>query len=73
MSVVDVLIPCYNYAHFLRAAVESVLEPGAPPARVLIIDDASPDRTPSVATALEAEYPSVTYIRHEKNVGHIST
>jgi len=32
MSPVDVIMPCYRYAHFLRKCV-----------RVLILDDASPD------------------------------
>jgi glycosyltransferase involved in cell wall biosynthesis len=73
MSVVDVLVPSYNYARFLRAAVESALQPGAPPTRVLIIDDCSTDDTPAVAQALCAQYPSVSYVRHEKNIGHIST
>ena len=45
MSSVDVIVPCYRYAHFLRECVESILSQSIGNVRVLIIDDASPDKT----------------------------
>ena len=46
MSSVSVVIPCYNYGHFLEEAVGSALtgQDGVD-VRVLIIDDASGDGT----------------------------
>src|SRR5262249_36411215 len=41
--------------------------------RVLIVDDASPDDTPAVATALMAADQRVEYRRHAANQGHIAT
>jgi len=72
MSHVDVIVPCYKYAHFLRGCVESVL---AQPVdvRVLIIDDASPDHTPEVAAELVARDERVEFRRHAVNRGHIAT
>ena len=72
MSRVDVIVPCYKYAHFLRECVESVL---AQPVdvRVLILDDASPDNTPEVAADLVARDGRVEYRRHKDNQGHIAT
>lgn len=72
MSSVDVVVPCYNYAHFLTACVESVL---AQPVdvRVLIIDDASPDNTADVARTLQERDSRVSFIRHAVNRGHIDT
>jgi hypothetical protein len=72
MSRVDVIVPCYKYAHFLRECVESVL---AQPVdvRVLILDDASPDDTPEVAADLVARDGRVEYRRHKVNQGHIAT
>ena len=73
MSSVDVFIPCYRYGHFLRECVESVLGQSNVRVRVLIIDDASPDNTAEVATALVSEDPRVGLIRHVENKGHIAT
>lgn len=73
MSSVDVVVPCYRYAHFLRECVESVLTQQGIDVRVLILDDASPDNTPEVGTTLAREDKRVTYVRHAANKGHIAT
>ncbi len=52
MIRVDVTVPRYKYAHFLRKCVESILSQSLTDVRVLIIDDASPDHTPEVAAEL---------------------
>jgi glycosyltransferase involved in cell wall biosynthesis len=72
-GAIDVFIPCYGYGHYLRECVESVLTHTTPRIRVLIIDDASPDGTPDVATDLTKEDSRVTYFRHATNRGHIAT
>ncbi len=72
MSRVDVIIPCYKYAHYLEGCVESVLSQGVD-VRALIIDDCSPDNTPEVAGRLVASDPRVQYRRHEVNKRHIAT
>jgi glycosyltransferase involved in cell wall biosynthesis len=73
MSRVDVIVPCYNYGHFLRQCVESILAQLGVDVRVLIIDDTSPDNTPDVATELVQQDARVEYRRHASNQGHIST
>ena len=73
MTSVDVIIPCFNYAHYLDDCVRSVLTQERVKVRVLIIDDASSDHTPKVASGLSAADPRVTFRRHEKNLGHIAT
>jgi glycosyltransferase involved in cell wall biosynthesis len=73
MSRVDVIVPCYNYGHYLRECVESVLSQEGVDVRVLIIDDCSPDNTPQVAAELMARDSRVEFRRHEKNIGHIAT
>jgi hypothetical protein len=73
LASVDVIVPCYRYAHFLRECVESVLAQSEVSVRVLIIDDASPDNTAEVAGALAREDPRVTLHRHADNKGHIAT
>ncbi|HEY7116357.1 MAG TPA: glycosyltransferase [Tepidisphaeraceae bacterium] len=73
MASVDVFIPCYKYAHYLRGCVESVLKQEGVDVRVLILDDCSPDNTPEVARQLMADDSRVEYHRNATNRGHIET
>jgi GT2 family glycosyltransferase len=68
-----VVVPCYNYAHYLPACVNSVLDQRDVSVRILIIDDQSPDDTPEVAQALAAADPRVNYVRNEMNLRLIAT
>jgi glycosyltransferase involved in cell wall biosynthesis len=73
MPTVDVVIPCYKYAHFLEECVRSVLTQEGVDVRVLIIDDCSPDNTPEVGTRLAAQDKRVEFRRHPVNRGHVAT
>lgn len=73
MSTIDVIVPCYRYAHFLRQCVESVLTQPGPEVRVLILDDASPDNTAEVAAELAKNDSRVTVRSHSTNLRHIAT
>ena len=73
MAKADVVVPCYNYAHFLEACVRSVLDQSIKDIRVLIIDDASRDDSLLVARKLAREDPRVTVVGHAENKGHIET
>lgn len=70
---VTVLVPCYNYAHYLRQCVESILAQDGVALDVLIIDDASTDNSAEVAQELAREDPRVRVIIHDQNKGHIAT
>jgi glycosyltransferase involved in cell wall biosynthesis len=72
-STIDVVIPCYNYARYLRGCVNSVLSQSDVNVRVLVIDDASTDDTPIVGKELAASHSAVQFRRHEQNKGHIAT
>lgn len=58
-QLVSVVIPCYNHAHFLGSALESVLAQGYGRIETLVIDDGSTDNT----RAVTERYPSVRYLR----------
>jgi glycosyltransferase involved in cell wall biosynthesis len=73
MSRIDVIIPCYKYAHFLRGCVDSVTSQPVTDLRVLILDDCSPDNTPEVAAELLARDRRIAYRRHAVNQGHVAT
>jgi Glycosyl transferase family 2 len=73
LPTVSVVIPCYRYGRQLPECVNSALDQPGVDVRVLIIDDASPDDSYSVAEALAAADERVTARRHEVNQGHIAT
>ncbi|GAA1807042.1 hypothetical protein GCM10009682_31260 [Luedemannella flava] len=70
---VSVVVPCYNYGHYLRGCVGTILDQHDVDLDVLIIDDASPDGSVAVAHELAAADPRVRVIAHEVNKRHIAT
>jgi glycosyltransferase involved in cell wall biosynthesis len=71
MARVDVVIPCYNYGHFLTDCVQSVLAQQGVEVNALVIDDGSTDRSAAVASALCERDARVRLISLPKNVGMI--
>ncbi|HEY5333490.1 MAG TPA: glycosyltransferase family A protein [Solirubrobacterales bacterium] len=71
--LVKVIVPCFNYAHFLPGCVESILGQEGVDVSVLVVDDTSPDDTPAVSQALIEADDRVEYRRHLENIGLIST
>lgn len=66
-SLVSVIVPVHNGADYLRAALESILAPGAPPLEVVVVDDASTDRSGEIALGLGD--PRVRVVRQERRGG----
>jgi glycosyltransferase involved in cell wall biosynthesis len=62
---VSVIIPTYNQARFLRAAIESALGQTRPALEVIVVDDGSTDETPGIL----ARYDDRIRVRRQENRG----
>jgi glycosyltransferase involved in cell wall biosynthesis len=70
MSSVSVVIPCYNYGHFLEESVNSALQDqDGVDVRVLIVDDCSTDDSAQVAKNIAATDDRVDVVVHSENRG----
>lgn len=59
----SVVIPSYNCAAWLQAAVDSAYRLGPGAVEVIVVDDGSTDETPSLCARLRAQYPNLIGIR----------
>ena len=64
-GLASVVIPCYNQAHFLSEAIESVLCQTYKDFEVIVVDDGSTDDTADVASGYAALDPRVRLVRQE--------
>lgn len=64
----SVVIPCYNEESTLETIVDRVKDNGMPLHEIIIVDDASRDRSPEILREL-AKDPMIRVFFHEKNQG----
>lgn len=67
--LVSVVIPAYKRADTLPRAIESVLSQDWPNLEILVVDDASPDKTPEIVARFAAADPRVRHLRQKANRG----
>ena len=70
---VTVVVPCYNYGHYLPLALGTVLGQPDVDVEAIVIDDASPDGSGAVVREMAAADERIKGIVHERNRGHIAT
>lgn len=69
-KLVSVVVPCYNYAHFLAEAVLSVIGQTYTQWELIIVDDGSVDNTVEIAHRLQHHYSNCAIIvLHQSNGG----
>ena len=65
----SVVVPNYNHARYLPACLRAVLEQSAPPAEIIVIDDASTDNSLEVLNQLTQQHPTIRLYSNERNQG----
>src|SRR5689334_17359944 len=65
---ISVLIPTYNYAHYLDETIQSVLNQSFKDFELIIVDNHSTDNTEEVVSKYLAD-ERVSYHKNEKNLG----
>jgi glycosyltransferase involved in cell wall biosynthesis len=69
MSLIDIVIPCYEYGRFLKGCVSSIVDQGIEDLRILIIDNASSDNSVEIARELAAMDSRVQVVARRVNLG----
>ena len=67
------VMPAYNVAPYVGEAIDSIIAQTLRPSRLIVVDDASDDGTPSVARGHAAGQHWITVVDHSKNVGLAGT
>jgi hypothetical protein len=70
--LISIIVPTYNYAHYLGECLSSILAlDGGWDFEVIVIDDASTDDTQEILEPYSA--PNFRKVHNTKNLGHIGT
>ena len=69
LDTVSIVIPAYNHAKYLDAAIQSVLRQDYPKIELIVIDDGSTDDTREVLKRYEGEF----YVETQANMGQAQT
>lgn len=71
-SRVAVGLPIYNGERFLEEALSSLINQTYSDLTVIVVDNASTDRTPQIIKNLQTKFPQINYIRNPQNIGMIN-
>ena len=63
----SIIIPAYNVQEYVNKAIDSVLKQDFKDYELIVINDASTDRTEEVVKQYEEKYNNVKLISHKEN------
>ncbi len=66
---ISVVIPCYNSEKYLEKAVDSVLNQSLKEIQIILVDDGSTDKTPTLLQHYKMADNRVEVVSHPKNAG----
>jgi len=62
MALTNVIVPCYNYGHFLPATLNSILAQTNPHWECIVVDDGSTDNTSDVVFSYRTRDARIRYV-----------
>lgn len=69
MPELSVIIPAYNVEDFISLSIDSVLNQEFKDMEIIVVDDASKDRTKDIISAYSKKYSFITMIENDSNIG----
>jgi len=65
----SIIVPCYNYAHFLEESIDSILKQKYTDYELILIDDGSSDTTWEIMQTYQAQHPHIRIFQNRVNQG----
>ena len=66
------ILTCYNYGRFIQDAVASILSQTTPFSEIIVVDDASTDKSAILLSEIARRDTRIKVICHEKNSGQLA-
>ena len=67
--LVSIITPTYNHERYIGSCIDSVREQSYPNWELIVVDDASTDRTPEIIGESSVSEGRIKVMHHEKNWG----
>jgi len=65
----SIIIPMYNHEKYVKQCLDSILENLNPRIEVIVVDDASTDKSLKIVQQIKKDYPALKIIKNENNMG----
>lgn len=73
-KTISIIVPCYNYAHYLKECLDSIIYQTYPVHEIIVVSDGSPDFAEQLQICIEARNTTKIPIWHtHKNNGGLSS
>jgi glycosyltransferase involved in cell wall biosynthesis len=69
LPTLSVIVPNYNHSKYLPQSVRAIMSQSVPATEVIIVDDCSTDNSMEVIQELANQYPTLKFVRNERNQG----
>lgn len=73
MVKLSIIMPNYNYGHYLEEAIQSIATSTYPSFEIVLVDDGSTDDSVAVAEKLVKRIPTLRFFKNEVNKGIFET
>lgn len=72
LPLVTIMIPTYNQEEYIGDAIQSAIDQAYGNKEIIVLDDASTDKTASIANVFADRYDFVRLVSYKENVGRVN-